>query len=164
VSTEETPTMGGFEWSPSEPYVATEPGEDGWCVRDAVRELLGWAPGSREWTRFIEGPRGQDTPGLAKHLGLTTFEFQQDWNDLIQRTEHPGIAIFDFPAYRKSHAVYVCNIAALIHHWPKPLRPPATPDDRWLIWYGWPLHEQHLVRGAELGVVLVDERQLPRAL
>jgi hypothetical protein len=91
------PTMDGFKWSPSAPYVPAEPGEDGWCVRDAFCELLRWTPGSAEWSRFIEGPAGQDMPRLAGHLGLTVFEIPGDWNDLIERATHPGIALFEFP-------------------------------------------------------------------
>ena len=161
MSTVGAPTMEGFEWSPSAPYIAIEPGENGWCLRDAVCKLFGWRPGSSEWFRFVEGPQGRDTPRLAAHLGLMNFEFPQDWNDLIKRTAHPGIAVFDFHVYRKSHAIYVYDVQALIHHWPRPLRPPATTDERWLFWYGWPLTYQHLIRGPELGAVLVDERQLP---
>ena len=158
------PTMGGFNFKPPAPYVASEPGEDGWCLRDAVCELFRWPRYSPEWCRFVEGPQGSDTLLLARHLGLTIFEFPHDWNDLITRTAHPGIAIFDFPAYRKSHAVYVYNVEALIHHWPKPLRPPARGDDRWVFWYGWPLEGKHLDRGPELGAVLVDERSSPHSM
>lgn len=156
--------MNGFEWSPSVPCVAMGLGEDGWCLRDAICELFRWEPGSPDWSRFIEGPQGQDVPRLAKHLGLTTFEIPQNWNDLIARTAHPGIAVFDFPAYHKSHALYVYNVAALIHHWPIAEGPPATARERWLFWYGWPLTREYLVRGPELGAVLIDERHPPRAV
>lgn len=151
--------MDGFEWSSSVPYVPVEPGENGWCLRDAVCELFGWRPGSPEWFRFIEGPQGRDTPRLARHLGLTVFEIPPDWNDLLKRTAHPGIALFVFPAYRMSHAVYVYNVAALIHHWPRALGSPATASERWLFHYGWPLGSQYLRRRPELEVVLVDERR-----
>ena len=65
------PTMLGFDWSPAPPFVPTEPGEDGWCVRDAICDLFAWTPRSAEWSGFIEGPRGRDIPRLAAHLGLT---------------------------------------------------------------------------------------------
>ena len=158
------PTMDGFKWSPPAPWVAMEPGEDGWCLRDAVCELFRWEPRSPEWHRFVEGPDGPDVPRLAEHLGLTTFQIPQNWNDLIVRTAHPGIAVFDFHAYRKSHAIYVSNAAALIHHWPVAEGPPATYGERRLFWCGWPLGREHLIRGPVLGEVLLDERQPPHAL
>lgn len=78
--------MDGFEWSPAAPYVATEPGEDGWCLRDAFCELLRWARGSAEWSRFtVEGTGGQDVSRLAEHLGLTVFDVPGDWNQPISR-------------------------------------------------------------------------------
>jgi hypothetical protein len=156
--------MDGFEWSPSVPFVPMELGEDGWCVRDAVCELFRWEPGSPEWCRFIEGPQGRDVPRLAEHIGLTTFEIPQNWNDLIGRTAHPGIAVFDFHVYHKSHAIYVYNVEALIHHWPTAEGPPATASERWLFWYGWPLRRLHLERGPVLGAVLLDERNPPHSL
>jgi hypothetical protein len=55
LTIDETPTMAGFKWSATPPYVPTVPGEDGWCVRDAVSKLLGWERDSEEWSRFIEG-------------------------------------------------------------------------------------------------------------
>jgi hypothetical protein len=102
--------MNGFDWSPAPPFVPAEPGEDGWCVRDAICELLRWVRGSAEWSRFVQGPRGRDVPRLASHLGLTNFEFPGDWNEYIKRMAHPGVAVFDFPAYEKSHAVYVHDV------------------------------------------------------
>ena len=153
--------MDGFEWSPPAPYVPTEPGEDGWCVRDAVCEMFRWKYFSPEWCRFIEWPHERDVSRLAEHLGLTMFESPQNWNDLIAATAHPGIAFFDFPVQRKSHAIYVYNVEALIHHWPTAEGPPATADEDWLFWYGWPLHREHLERGPVLGAVLLDERQPP---
>jgi len=153
--------MDGFDWSPAPPFVPPEPGEDGWCVRDAICELLRWVRGSAEWSRFIQGPRGRDVPRLASHLGLTNFEFPGDWNEFIKRMAHPGVAVFDFPAYEKSHAVYVHDVRWLAHHWPRPGRPPASPHQRPLRWFGWPLGPQHVVRRPELAGVLVDERQPP---
>jgi len=95
-------TMAGFEWSPTVPFVPMQPGEDGWCLQDALCGLFRWAPGSSEWSRFdAEGPAGKDIPRLATHLGLTAFVFPDDWNDLIARTAHPGVTLFVFPAYRQ---------------------------------------------------------------
>jgi hypothetical protein len=153
--------MDGFEWSPPVPDVPLEPGEDGWYVRDAFSEMFRWESFSSEWCRFIEWPQRLDVSRLAKHLGLTMFESPQNWNDLIARTAHPGIAFFDFPGQRKSHAIYVYNVEALIDHWPTAEGPPATD---WLFWYGWPLHREHLEREPVLGAVLVDERQPPQDL
>ena len=56
MTTGHRPTMDGFEWSPTTPFVPTEPGEDGWCGRDAFCELFGWEPDSDEWSRFISAP------------------------------------------------------------------------------------------------------------
>jgi hypothetical protein len=153
--------MDGFEWSPPERHVPLEPGEDGWCVRDAVCEMFRWKSFSPEWRRFIEWPQGQDTSRLAEHLGLTMFESPQNWNDLIVRTAHPGIAFFDFPVEGKSHAIYVYDVGALIRHWPTVEGPPATPSEDWLFWYGWPLHREHLEQEPVLSAVLLDERQPP---
>jgi hypothetical protein len=58
VASDGQPTLDGFVWSPAPLYVAMEPGEGGWCVRDAFCPLFGWTPGSDEWWRFREGPAG----------------------------------------------------------------------------------------------------------
>ena len=126
-------------------------------------ELSGWEPGSDEWSQFVEAPAGEDMPRLAEHLGLTVFEFSRDWNDLIGRSAHPGIAVFDFPAYQKSHTVYVHDIQWFLHHWPTPEGPPATASERPLWKRGWPLGDQYLHRGPVLGAVILDERQPSRA-
>jgi hypothetical protein len=153
--------MGGFEWSPPAPHVPMEPGEDGWCIRDAVCEMYRWKSFSPEWSRFIEWPQSRDVARLAGHLGLAMLESPQNWNDLIVRAAHPGIAFFDFPARGKSHAIYVYDVAALIQHWPTAEGPPTTD---WLFWYGWPLHREHLEQEPVLGAVLLDECQPPHDL
>jgi hypothetical protein len=159
------PSMDGFVWSLAPPYVPTVPGEDGWCVRDSFCELFKWARGSLEWSRFnVEAPVGKDVDRLAKHLGLTIFDTSRDWNELIKRSAHPGVAEFVFPAYGKAHTVYVPDVQWLLHHWPTPDGPPATTADRQLLRYGWPLGPEHLVRGPELDAVIVDERQPSRAV
>ena len=91
MAPEVKPTMVGFEWSETPPYVPTVPGDNGWCVRDAVCQLFGWPPGSENWSAFMEGVQGEDTPRLAEHLGLACFQIPQDWNELIQRLAHPGV-------------------------------------------------------------------------
>ena len=164
MTTDDTiPTMVGFDWSDTPAYVPMEAGEDGWCTRDAICQLFGWSPGSEEAKRFIEGPQGQDTPRLAEHLGLACFQVPQDWNELIQRLDHPGVAVFDFHADQMSHSVYVPDLAWLMHHWPKIDGQPATGENRQLRWYGWPLGPQHMARGPVLGAVLVAEWLPPRA-
>lgn len=159
-----SPAMAGFEWSPTTPYLATEEGEDGWCMRDAVCQLFGWRPGSENWRRFIEGPQGKDAPRLAEHVGLTEFQVPQDWNELIRRLAHPGVAVFDFHAYQKSHVVYVHDLRRLLHHWPACDGRPARPEDRPLWCYGWPLGREHMMRGPVLGAALIDERQPPHGV
>lgn len=158
------PTMDGFAWSPSPAYVPMEAGEDGWCMRDAVCRLFGWTPGSDEWLRFIEGPQGQDTPRLAEHLGLIELQIPQDWNNLIGRLSHPGVAVFDFYAYQKSHVVYVPDLRWLLHHWPTVDGKPARSGDRQLWSFGWPLGPEHMARRPVLGAVLIHEREAPRQL
>lgn len=158
------PTMDGFKFAPAPPYVPTEPGEDGWCVRNAFCELFQWVPGSEEWLRFdVEGPQGEDTRRLAEHLGLTLFDLPGDWNGLITDLDHPGVAVFDFPDYEKSHSIYVHDLRWLLHHWPTSDGLPSEETaDRHLISCGWPLFPQYVDRRPVLRAVIVDERQSPR--
>jgi hypothetical protein len=79
-------SMVGFEWSPrmgQAPVFGT--GEDGWCVRDAICELLGWEPGSDEWLRFEESVAGPDIPRLFNHLELRDLNPQApaSWRALL---------------------------------------------------------------------------------
>ena len=161
MATTDVPTMDGFVWSPAAPFVPEQEGENGWCMRDAVSRLIGWEPGSAEWSAFIENPAGWDIDRVAVHLGLPFFGFPEDWNDLIGRSAHPGVALFFFPAYQRSHAVYVNDVQWLLHHWPVPNAGPARPEERRLRSYGWPLHREYLMRGPELDGVIIDERQPP---
>ena len=110
MSNNSTPTMAGFAWSGTPVYVPAEAGEDGWCMRDAVCKLFGWDVGSEEWSRFIEGPQGKDTLRLVEHLGLTLFSIPEDWDELILRSAHPGVALFIFPTHQMSHVVYVPDV------------------------------------------------------
>jgi hypothetical protein len=157
--------MAGFEWSPAPRFVSAEPGEDGWCMRDAICQLFGWKPGSEEWLRFIEGPQGTDTPRLAEHLRLTLFSIDvpQDFNELIRLLDHPGVAVFVFYDFKMSHVVFVPDLRWLLHHWPTIEGLPARPADRPLWSYGWPLGPEHMSRRPVLGAVLVDEREPPRS-
>jgi len=155
--------MADFEWPPTPAYVPTEEGEHGWCVRNAICELLQWEPEGKEWRQFVEVPGWPDTRRLAEHLGLTPFEFPEDWNKLLTCLDHPGAAIFAFPDYEKSHVIYVHDIRWLLHHWPAPDEPPAEETgERRLVSYGWPLFPQYVDRGPVLCAVIVDERQPPR--
>ncbi len=159
------PTMDGFVWSPAPPFVPTEPGEDGWCVRDAFCALFGWAPGSAERARFREGAAGQDVDRLARHLGLTVFNRPEDWDQLFRRAAHPGIGWFVFPAFRKAHTVYLPDVRPLLYHWATRNGLPSQETDEYPLWrYGWPLGHEHVVRGPELDAVLVDERRPPRPM
>jgi hypothetical protein len=139
VTSDAATTMAGFQWSPTPGYVPAETGEDGWCMRDAVCQLFDWPPGSENWSQFVENPQGADTLRLADHLGLTCLQVPQDWNELIARLDHPGVAIFDFHIYQKSHAIYVNDLRWLLHHWPTVDGKPAVPGDRPLRSFGWPL-------------------------
>jgi hypothetical protein len=163
VAIDSTPTVAGFEWSPTPGFVPTEPGEDGWCMRDAICQLFGWRPGSENWRLFVEAPQPQDTPRLAEHLGLACFQVPPDFNELIGRLAHPGVAIFDFDHYKISHSVYVHDLRWLLHHWPTIDGLPAKPADRPLWSYGWPLGPEHMSRRPVLGAVFIDEREPPRS-
>jgi hypothetical protein len=159
------PTMEGFEWAPAELYVPTADDEDGWCVRDVLCQLFGWECDSDQWSRFVvEGIAWPETVRVAEHLGLTVFEFPADWNKLIDRSAHPGVGVFIFPTYKLSHVAYVPDVQWLLHHWPTPVGPPATPETRPLVWCGWPLGEQHVSRGPLLAAELVDEREERRPI
>ncbi|SRR6266496_2507899 len=153
--------MDGFKWSPTTPYVSRVPGDNGWCMRDAVCRLFGWKPGSKEWSRFIEAPAGPDTPRLADHLGLTVFYIgvPEDWDQLKTRSAHPGIAAFDLPADQMGHVAYVCDVRWLLRYWPTPDGQPSTTP---ALSTGWPLGPVHMSRRPVLRAVLVDERQSPR--
>jgi hypothetical protein len=72
--------MAGFNWSPVTAHdpADAQDGSSGWCVRDAFCQLLGWEPGSAEWSRFIEWPKGTDIPQLAAHLGLKVLKVPED--------------------------------------------------------------------------------------
>jgi hypothetical protein len=163
LTIDHSPTIEGFEWSSTTPYVPTEPDEDGWCVRNAISELLLWEPGGEEWRRFIEGPGWPDTRRLTEHLGLTPLEFPQDWNNLLTCLNHPGVATFAFPDFEKSHEIYVHDIRWLLHYWPIPCAPHAEEtSERHLVSYGWPLFPHYVDRGPVLCAVIIDERQAPR--
>jgi hypothetical protein len=101
------------------PFAPATPGEIGWCVRDALCELLGWAPGSEEWSRFVESREGQDIPPAC-------------------RAPRPN-RLRDSEGLERAHCA------------PGPWK------------RGWPLGDQHLIRGPVLGVVILDERQPARA-
>ena len=165
MAPEVKPTMAGFKWSETEPFVSPVEGANGWCVRDAVCQFFGWERDSEEWNRFIEGPQGEDVPRLAEHLGLTVFVVDaaapDQWNQLITRLAHPGIAMFDFDGDEMSHWVYVHDVTWLTHHWPEIDGQPAKPGSRWLKSYGWPLGPEHMERGPVLRAVLLDEDQPP---
>ena len=163
MAPEVKPTMGGFEWSDTQPYVPTVPGDNGWCVRDAVCQLFGWPPGSENWSAFIEGPHGEDTAQLAAHLGLTLFDLcaRGTYDELSHRAAHPGVALFGFDKVGMSHAVYVPDVRWLLRYWPTPDGRPNPQPPRTT---GWPLGPEHMAHGPVLFAVLIDEREPPRGL
>jgi hypothetical protein len=95
VPSVDPPTMSRFTWSPITSQLRPLPG-DGWCVRDAFCQLLGWPVGSLEWTRFVEDPGGPDLYRLIDHLGLEWFDpaAPQHQAALADRLDHPGIFLY----------------------------------------------------------------------
>lgn len=164
MTADHRPTMAGFAWSPAPAYVPAELGEDAWCVRDAICELLLWEPGGREWRQFVEGPGWPDMRRLAEHLGLTPFEVPEDWDKLLTCLDHPGVAMFAFADFTRPHVTYVPDIGWLRNHWPAPGGPPAEEtSERRLVSYGWPLPPRHVERGPVLCAVIIDEYQPQRS-
>lgn len=156
-----TPSLEGFKWSPSKGYVSDDD-SDGWCVRDAFCQLFGWRCGSEEWSRFIKWPTGPDTFRLAGRLGLTLFEVVPEyWGEIFRRAAHPGVALFIFPRFGRSHTGYVPDVRWLLRYWP-------TPDGRPYRWpprnTGWPLGPEHMERKPVLKAVIIDEHQPAREL
>lgn len=85
--------MYGFQSSPARfvpPRMA--PGDNGYCLRDAMCTLMDWRVGSEPWASFPEWPNAEDVPRLAEHLGLRfidiPYEFRPD-EDL----RHPGLVM-----------------------------------------------------------------------
>lgn len=166
MTTESIPTMADFKWSLT---TAPRPGEaqddgDGWCVRDAFCELLGWPPHSFDWSRFIEWPNGADLLRLATYLGLKKLRVPEDWNELIRLSVHPGVTHFIFSAAsaaQKAHVVYTPDIQWLLHHWPEPNGKPIPPGTRWPLKYGWPLvNPRHLALDPTLVTIFVESGNL----
>lgn len=85
--------MIGFIWSEREIDLDIRrlPG-DLFCVRDSFCALLGWNPGSNEWSRFIEAPDPHDMDRLIDHLGLAQFdpEYDPHWEVLQTLLESPS--------------------------------------------------------------------------
>jgi hypothetical protein len=160
VTDSSIPTLEGFKWSSTDIWVDEE-GSDGWCVRDAFCRLLGWERGSDEWSRFIRGPAGPDTPRLAEHLGLTVLLVPPDWAELNRLAAHPGLVVFDFLDFEKSHIEYVPNVETLLQWWPTPDGLPGGHPPRST---GWPLVKWHMDRKPVLRAVIIDQRQPPRGL
>jgi hypothetical protein len=110
------PTMARFSWSARELPPAT-PGVlgDFWCVRDSYCALMGWAPGSDEWARFIEAPIPDDMDRLTDHLGLVWFDplDEEVREELLSSLDHPGVACYNFFGMRMSHVQYQPNLRRL---------------------------------------------------
>jgi hypothetical protein len=136
----DTPTMVGFTWSDRElPPMSGVPG-DFWCARDAFSELMGWAPGTDEWHRFIEVPLPGDMDRLVDHLGLFWFdpEHGPHVEPLSALLDHPGITVYAFHTMQMSHVLYQPHLR---HLRPLPIQYTGIP--------------------AELFRVIVDGRQPP---
>lgn len=134
--------MIGFEWSEREIPLSNGLPGDFWCVRDAFSELMGWAPGSEEWLRFIEAPLPGDMDRLVDHLGLLWFdpEHEPHREPLAALLEHPGITVYAFHTMQLSHVLYQPHLR---HLRPLPVQYSRIP--------------------AELFRVIVDSRQVPNA-
>jgi len=105
--------------------------------------------------------RGAGRAQTCRASRPTVFELPRDWNNLIGRSAHPGIAVFGFPAYQ-SHTVYVHDVQWPLHHWPTHrARRRQLPGDWPLRKYAWPLGDQYLDRGPVLGPVILYEREPP---
>jgi adenylate kinase family enzyme len=100
-------TMEGFVWMPRpEPHPSS--GEDWWCVRDAFCALMNWPTGSEEWNRFIEGPAPGDMERLTEWLGLEWYDPEHPAHRaiLLERLDHPGIAVWALHGSRMAHVIY----------------------------------------------------------
>lgn len=87
------------------------PEQDGWCVRNAVCELMGWGLGSPEFLAFHEELSRDDADRLFDHLGLVRFEFDGDDREGALEAykssfDHPGLAMWACPAAEMSHCTY----------------------------------------------------------
>lgn len=105
--TTERPTMLCFEWSSRSitPAMRAVP-SDLWCVRDAFSELMGWPPGSDEWSRFIEEPNPDEMERLTDHLGLKWCDPDRQPETFATFTDHPGISVYAFHTHQMSHVMY----------------------------------------------------------
>src|SRR5207248_1264843 len=104
----------------------------------SVCQLLGWPPGSDEWSRFIEAPHPDDMLPLYQHLGLLVCDvgIEQHVRELAALLDHPGIASFILPSIKIGHAVYLGHLRTLgMHH---------------VTGYRYLLHPLHLAAGPEL--------------
>jgi len=110
------PTMRGFVWSPREIRASHRalPG-DLWCIRDGFSALMGWEPGSDEWSRFIEAPAPGDMERLTEHLALSWFdpEYRPHREALQHQLDHPGLSVYAFHTIRMSHCLYQPHVRHL---------------------------------------------------
>ena len=103
-------TMSGFTWlTDATPQlgVLTPSDEDLWCVRDAICQLMRWAPGSDDYRAFIRLPGKQDTYRLATHLGLALFDYDNQSQIAAEHATHPGVMLYelDVPGAPSSNPV-----------------------------------------------------------
>lgn len=156
--------MAGFRWEHTESRVRTRgrpalpDGGDGYCLRDAVCELMGWVPGSPPWHSFPESPDGHDLGALDTHLGLTSYDisYPEDLARLATHVDHPGFAMFLLQRIQQTHAVFVYSIRELLGHWAIPDGNAVQGRMGWL----WPLHPQYAAYAPMLLGVTFDDRQV----
>ena len=145
-----------FEWTNYPHPTQVSDGGDGYCVRDAVCQLLGWPVGSPEWKWFRESPAPGDDKRLYDHLGLTIYDIAipEHWNELITKTANPGIASFALPRIHAGHAVYVPRVFDVLVRWHRPegLPLPVRPG------YGYPLGPQYMNFDPRLFWIILNDR------
>jgi hypothetical protein len=86
--------MDGFTWTKpaASLNIPVVPGDDGWCVRDAICELLAWPRDSKNWRAFVEAPQSSDFHRLIDYLGLSWFDLYGP--QLVNNLVHPGILLY----------------------------------------------------------------------
>lgn len=104
--------MYGFQWSPTRfAPPPMSPGDNGYCLRDAMCTLMAWPVGSDAWASFPEWPNAEDVLRLAEHLGLRFIDIPYEWRP-DEDLRHPGLVMtyrFEYSA-GGGHIRYVANL------------------------------------------------------